>query len=66
MIKLPARVDKIHYLEFSSEESNGYNTAKKETIALFEEAISSNKQGGKTFNALTRLNFLRIFCNLSL
>jgi SWI/SNF-related matrix-associated actin-dependent regulator of chromatin subfamily A3 len=66
VIKLPARVDEIHHLEFSSEESDGYNAAKKETIALFEEAISSNKQGGKTFNALTRLNFLRIFCNLGL
>ena len=66
VIKLPARVDEIHHLEFSSEESDGYNAAKKETIALFEEAISSDRQGGKTFNALTRLNFLRIFCNLGL
>ncbi|KAH7355161.1 SNF2 family N-terminal domain-containing protein [Rhexocercosporidium sp. MPI-PUGE-AT-0058] len=66
VINLPPRVDEIHHLEFSSEESVAYESANKETIALFEEAISSGRQGGKTFNALSRLNFLRLFCNLGL
>jgi SWI/SNF-related matrix-associated actin-dependent regulator of chromatin subfamily A3 len=66
VINLPARVDEIHHLEFSPEERDGYNAAKKETVALFEEAISSGRQSGKTFNALARLNFLRLFCNLGL
>jgi hypothetical protein len=66
VIDLPARTDEIHHLEFSSKERNAYNAANKDTIALFEEAISSGREGGKTFNALTRLNFLRLFCNLGL
>jgi SWI/SNF-related matrix-associated actin-dependent regulator of chromatin subfamily A3 len=66
VINLPARVDEIHHLEFSPEERAGYNAANKETVALFEEAISSGRQSGKTFNALARLNFLRLFCNLGL
>lgn len=59
-------MDEIHHLEFSLEESAAYKSANKETITLFEEAISSGRQGGKTFNALSRLNFLRLFCNLGL
>jgi SWI/SNF-related matrix-associated actin-dependent regulator of chromatin subfamily A3 len=59
VIELPKRVDEIHHVEFSSEERDAYDAANKDTIALFEEAISSGREGGKTFNALTRLNFLR-------
>ena len=66
MVDLPQRVDEIHHLEFSHEERNAYSAANRETIALFEEAISSGRQNGKTFNALARLNFLRVFCNLGL
>ena len=66
VIDLPSRVDEIHHLEFSTEERDAYNSANKDTIALFEDAISSGRQGGKTFNALTRLNYLRLFCNLGL
>lgn len=64
MINLPPQADEIHHLEFSSEERNAYNAANKDTIALFEEAISSGRQGGKTFNALTRLNFYDSFATL--
>ena len=64
VVNLPGRVDEIHHLEFSSEERDMYNAANRETIALIEEAISSGRESGKTFNALTRLNFLRLFCNL--
>jgi SNF2 family DNA or RNA helicase len=66
VINLPARVDEVHHLEFSPAERDGYIAANKETIALFEEAISSGRQSGKTFNALARLNFMRLFCNLGL
>jgi hypothetical protein len=66
MINIPTRVDKIHHLEFSPKERAKYNTTNKETVTLFEEAISSSKQSSKTFNALARLNFLRLFCNLGL
>ncbi len=66
MINLPPQVDEIYYLEFSSEESAAYDAANKDTIALFKEAISSGKEGGKNFNALTCLNFLLRFCNLGL
>jgi hypothetical protein len=57
-------VDEVYYLEFSLEERDAYNSAKEATVALFEEAISSGIQGRKSFNALSRLNFLRLFCNL--
>lgn len=66
VINLPPRIDEIHHLEFSSEERSAYNAAKRDTISLFEEAICSGRQGGKIFNVLTRLNFLRLFCNLGL
>jgi hypothetical protein len=66
VIDLPARVDEVHHLEFSPEERRAYDSAKKETVMLFEEAISSGRQGGKTFNALTRINILRLFCNLGI
>lgn len=66
VIDLPARVDEIHHLEFSPQEREGYSNAIRDTIALFEEAISLGEESGKAFNALTRLNCLRIFCNLGL
>ena len=62
VLSLPKRVDEIHHLEFSAEEREGYTAANKETITLFEAAISG-RQSGQTFNALSRLNYLRLFCN---
>lgn len=66
MIELPPRTDEVHHIDFSPKERDAYDSANKDTIALFEEVISSRREGGKTFNALSRLNYLRKFCNLGL
>lgn len=43
VINLPARVNEIHYLEFLPKERARYNATNKETVTLFEEAISSSR-----------------------
>ena len=63
VVQLPPRVDEIHHLNFTPAEREKYEGAKIESRALLEEAISSGNQGGKTFNALWLLNFLRLICN---
>ncbi|RFU23988.1 hypothetical protein B7463_g12351, partial [Scytalidium lignicola] len=63
VIQLPSRVDEIHHLNFSPAEREKYEAAKAQSRALFEEAISSGHQAGKTFNALCLLNILRLICN---
>jgi SWI/SNF-related matrix-associated actin-dependent regulator of chromatin subfamily A3 len=60
VVELPVRIDEIHYLDFSPAERKRYETAEKDTVSLLE-AISSGHQGG-TFNALQRLNVLRLLC----
>lgn len=66
MVQLPTRTDEVYHVDFSPRERAAYDSANKDTIALFEEVISSGREGGKTFNALSRLNHLRQFCNLGL
>jgi SWI/SNF-related matrix-associated actin-dependent regulator of chromatin subfamily A3 len=63
VVRLPARIDEIHHLEFSPAEREKYEAAKIQSRLLLEDAISSGNQGGKTFNALRLLNILRLICN---
>jgi SWI/SNF-related matrix-associated actin-dependent regulator of chromatin subfamily A3 len=63
VVDLPPRVDEIHHLDFSFEERQKYDLAKTQTAALLEEAISSANQQSTTFNALERLNLLRLICS---
>lgn len=63
MIKLPPRIDEIHHLEFTAVEREKYETAKSQSKAMFEDAISSGTQNFKAFNALCLLNQLRLICN---
>jgi SWI/SNF-related matrix-associated actin-dependent regulator of chromatin subfamily A3 len=62
IVNLPPRADYIHHLDFSGEEQLLYDDAKKQTVVLLQAAISSS-QGGRTFNALQRLNTLRLICS---
>jgi SNF2 family DNA or RNA helicase len=62
IIDLPPRIDYIHHLDFSGKERLLYDDAKKQTVVLLQAAISSSK-GGRTFNALQRLNTLRLICS---
>jgi SWI/SNF-related matrix-associated actin-dependent regulator of chromatin subfamily A3 len=62
IVNLPPRADYIHHLDFSGKERLLYDDEKKQTVVLLQAAISSS-QGGRTFNALQRLNTLRLICS---
>ncbi|KAF7898729.1 hypothetical protein EAF00_005175 [Botryotinia globosa] len=63
VVELPARVDEIHHLDFTSAEREKYEAEKVRARVLLKRAISSGNQSGKTFNALSLLNRLRLICN---
>jgi SWI/SNF-related matrix-associated actin-dependent regulator of chromatin subfamily A3 len=64
IIELPRREDLIRNLDFSPEEQEFYDRAKKGTIAKFNEVIASNPvPTGQYLNALQWLNELRLVCN---
>lgn len=63
MVKLPTRVDQIHHLNFTAAERENYEAVRSQSRKRLEEAISSGNQSGKTFNALSLLNNLRLICN---
>ena len=63
VVCLPPRVDEIHHLDFSIEERQKYESAKRQTVALLDAAISSGSERSSTCNALERLNFLRLICS---
>ena len=56
-------MDEIHHLDFSPFERSAYDQAKQSTVKMLEDAISSGNQGQTTFNALQRLNVLRLICS---
>jgi SWI/SNF-related matrix-associated actin-dependent regulator of chromatin subfamily A3 len=62
VVHLPHRVDEIHHLDFTAAEREVYDTAKRHTVTLLDDAISTRSQGGAAFNALQRLNILRLIC----
>ncbi|CAG8975824.1 hypothetical protein HYALB_00009404 [Hymenoscyphus albidus] len=63
VVSLPNRVDEVHHLDFTAAERENYDAAKAQSRKLLDEAISSKKEGTKTFNALSLLNNLRLICN---
>ncbi|CAG8952746.1 hypothetical protein HYFRA_00008990 [Hymenoscyphus fraxineus] len=63
VVNLPTRVDEVHGLHFTAGERENYDAAKAQSRKLLDEAISSKKEGTKTFNALSLLNNLRLICN---
>jgi hypothetical protein len=63
VVILPSRMDEIHHLDFSFEERQKYDCVRLQTVAMLQEAISSPRQRRQTFNALKRLNMLRLICS---
>jgi SWI/SNF-related matrix-associated actin-dependent regulator of chromatin subfamily A3 len=63
VVHLPPRVDEIHHLDFAPAEREAYDAVKRQTVTLLQDAISSGSRGGTTFNALQRLNILRLICS---
>lgn len=63
VVRLPPRSNFIHHLDFTDDERQLYEDAKKQTLPLLRQAILSPCQGGSTFNALQRLNSLRLICS---
>lgn len=63
VVNLPKRIDEVHHLDFSIAERQFYEAAKFQVITLLDRAISSNSEGITTFNALQKLNTLRLICS---
>jgi SWI/SNF-related matrix-associated actin-dependent regulator of chromatin subfamily A3 len=60
VVNLPSRVDEVHYLDFTLDERQVYDDVKNETVKCLQDAISSDSRNGTGFNALQRLNSLRM------
>ena len=54
-------MNEIHHIDFEPVEREIYDAATSRTRALIKKAISSGA-GGATYNALQRLNILRLIC----
>ena len=63
VVDLPERQNFIHHLDFSTNELSLHEDAKKQTAALLHEAVSTSGQARAAFNALQRLNTLRLICS---
>lgn len=63
VVDLPERQNFIYHLDFSSNEFFLHEDAKEQTVALLHQAVSSSGQARATFNALQRLNTLRLICS---
>lgn len=63
VVNLPKRIDEVHRLDFSTAERQFYEAAKFQAIGLLDQAISSTDEETTTFNALQKLNTLRLICN---
>ncbi|KAG4433796.1 hypothetical protein IFR05_010710 [Cadophora sp. M221] len=63
VVHLPPREDFIHHMDFTLDERQIYEDAKKHTVTLLRNAASSSFETRKTVNALQRLNVLRLICS---
>ncbi|KAH6710614.1 SNF2 family N-terminal domain-containing protein [Leptodontidium sp. MPI-SDFR-AT-0119] len=63
VVHLPPREDFIHHMNFTSNERQIYEDAKRHTVTLLRNAASSSFETRTTVNALQRLNVLRLICS---
>ncbi|KAH6714003.1 SNF2 family N-terminal domain-containing protein [Leptodontidium sp. MPI-SDFR-AT-0119] len=63
VVDLPQRRNFIHHLDFTTAEQQMHEDAKQQTVALLRDAVSSFNQARTAFNALQRLNTLRLICS---
>jgi SNF2 family DNA or RNA helicase len=62
VVQLPSRLDEVHHLDFSPAERWMYTAATNETRSLIAQATAPYAAGCTKFNALQRLNALRLIC----
>ncbi|KAH7308821.1 SNF2 family N-terminal domain-containing protein [Rhexocercosporidium sp. MPI-PUGE-AT-0058] len=63
VVDLPQRQDFIHHLDFTTQELRMHEDTKRQTVALLQDTISCSGPARTTFNALQRLNTLRLICS---
>lgn len=64
ILALPKRTDIVIPLELDSEDAARYNLAKQATIQYLDDMISSETVVNGYMNAISKINALRIICNL--
>jgi SWI/SNF-related matrix-associated actin-dependent regulator of chromatin subfamily A3 len=66
-IDLPERNDMIVYIEFSHAELMKYRQLENPTLEMIDEALCSDRVQAESYmHALSRINVLRMICNLGL
>ncbi|KAF9769106.1 hypothetical protein IL306_013520 [Fusarium sp. DS 682] len=63
-IELPRRQDHRRYLSFCKQEQEAYDIAKKRAVECLEDAFSSGRPQDGYRNALEKINYLRVICEL--
>ncbi|KAH6692827.1 SNF2 family N-terminal domain-containing protein [Leptodontidium sp. MPI-SDFR-AT-0119] len=63
VVNLPQRQNFIHHLDFTTQELRMHEDAKRQTVALLHDAVTCSGPARTTFNALQRLNTLRLICS---
>jgi SWI/SNF-related matrix-associated actin-dependent regulator of chromatin subfamily A3 len=64
VVELPARKDEVHFLTFDTGERAAYEKAKISTLSSIEAAMGEpSNRGSVYFNALQRINELRMICS---
>lgn len=64
ILHLPERTDIMIPIEFDDQDEAKYNQAKRATIQYLDEIISSEAGGNGYLNAISKINALRMVCNL--
>lgn len=64
ILHLPKRTDKVIPLELNEEDQARYNLAKQATVQYLDGIISSMTPGNGYVNAISKINALRMVCNL--
>ncbi|KAK5631605.1 hypothetical protein RRF57_007319 [Xylaria bambusicola] len=64
ILDLPRRTDLKVFLKFDDPEQIAYNTARDKTTRSLDDLITSDQAGESYFNALQKINSLRLICNL--
>lgn len=64
ILNLPRRTDIMIPLELDGQDKTTYNLAKRATIQYLDDIISSETGGNGYMNAISKINALRMVCNL--
>ncbi|KAH8746513.1 SNF2 family N-terminal domain-containing protein [Diaporthe sp. PMI_573] len=64
ILHLPERTDTVIPIGFDGQDKAKYDRAKRATIQYLDDIISSETGGGGYMNAISKINALRMVCNL--